>query len=146
MSGPEFNYYSTFIRVAEDCPVDVAEVPPERAGRPTAARVHFEMCLDQPYRYRQDQILFHTFLTSKDLSAAEHPEGGETWHAFFDKGRPCLRSSALGKRYGWGLHFDPEGRVVAVAVESEAYRRCSEDSSLDQLKAMRNSRRSINVS
>ena len=35
--------------------------------------------------------------------------------------RACLRSSDLGKRDGWGLHHDAEGRVALVAVDSPEY-------------------------
>jgi len=41
---------------------------------------------------------------------------------FFSKGQPCLRSSPLGKRYGWGVHCDSTGRVALLALESDAYR------------------------
>jgi hypothetical protein len=28
----------------------------------------------------------------------------------------------LPKKYGWGLHFDAEGRIALVAVESDYYK------------------------
>lgn len=33
------NYYDTFIEVADDCPVEAAEVPPMRGAGKTAARL-----------------------------------------------------------------------------------------------------------
>lgn len=137
----DHNYYRTFIAVADDCPVSVAEEPPSRGSKPTAAQVHLKMAGDQGYAHTQEQILFRTHLNAKGLDPAEHPEGGARWQEFFAKGQPCLRTSALGKRYGWGLHFDDRGRVHAVPLESAAYKRLANDDSIRQLKAMGSSRR-----
>ncbi|WP_298711512.1 DUF6157 family protein [Micrococcus sp. 2A] len=38
--------------------------------------------------------------------------------AFFAKSQACLRASPLGKRHGWGLHHDAEGRVALVPLGS----------------------------
>ena len=37
-SVPTTNYFDTFIEVAEDCPAQKAEVPPENTKRKTVAR------------------------------------------------------------------------------------------------------------
>ncbi len=141
VSAGSVNYYSTFISVADDCPVDVAQVPPSVAGRTTAAQVHLQLACDEAGSYTQEQILFRAYLNAKGLEPAEHPEGGQTWEAFFSKGQACLRTSPLAKRYGWGFYFDDAGRATAVAVESEQYARMVNDPQLRQLKAMRSSRR-----
>lgn len=44
------NYSNTFIETAENCPVNIAEMPPEREPK-TAARMEYEMMADSPYRY-----------------------------------------------------------------------------------------------
>jgi hypothetical protein len=33
-----------------------------------------------------------------------------------------MRASALPKKYGWGAHYDGQGRIALYAMESEAYR------------------------
>lgn len=99
------------------------------------------MARDEPYVHMQDQILFRTYLNAKGLDPAEHPQEGARWQEFFAKGQPCLRSSALGKRYGWGFHFDEHGRVRAVPVQSEEYQQLASDPSVRHLKAMRTSRK-----
>ncbi len=136
----EHNYYRTFIAIADDCPVDVAEQPLARGVKPTAAQIHLAMAGAQESVHTQEQILFRTHLNARGLDPADHPEGGPRWQEFFDKGQPCLRTSALAKRYGWGFHFDDQGRVRAVPVESAEYHRALNDDSLRQLKAMRSSR------
>lgn len=140
MAERSTNYYSTFISVAEDCPVNAASEPPASKGKMTAAQIHLRMARDEAGSHTQEQILFRTYLNAKALNSSEHVEGGETWKVFFSKGQPCLRTSALGKRYGWGLHFDEVGRVTAVPMESSMYVCLANDPDLRQLKAMRSRR------
>ena len=139
-SRPGIDASATFIAVADDCPATRGEVPAARKGTKTAATVHHEMACEAPYRYTQSQILFAAELAKKGLDPAEHPEGGATWQAFYAKGQPCLRCSPLGKRYGWGLHLDAQGRVAGYPVDSAEYRRLSADASLTRTRAMRNRR------
>ena len=40
---------------------------------------------------------------------------------FFAQGRACLRASDLGRRYGWGIHADGQGRIALVGMETEEY-------------------------
>jgi hypothetical protein len=46
----------------------------------------------------------------------------------------------LGKRYGWGIHNDEDGKVALYAVESDEYKRFVNDNSIKHLKAMRSKR------
>ena len=41
--------------------------------------------------------------------------------AFYSRSHACLRSSDLGKRYGWGIHADADGRLAVYAVGSADY-------------------------
>ncbi len=59
---------------------------------------------------------------------------------YFSQPRACLRASPLPKTYGWGLHYDAEGRITLHAVDSAEYTRLRNDPSLTQLQAMRSSR------
>jgi hypothetical protein len=52
------NYYNTFIEVAEDCPVPVAEVPSQSSPVLSAAAIQFEMVADFPYIYTSDDVIF----------------------------------------------------------------------------------------
>ncbi len=76
---------------------------------------------------------------------------GRIWKAFdqtfFSKGQPCLRASDLGKKYGWGIHSDGEGRVALFAVGSPEYRQLEQGravaggGTVKVVTAMRSSRR-----
>ncbi|MCW9705640.1 DUF6157 family protein [Fodinibius salsisoli] len=130
------NYFNTFIEVAEDCPVDKAEVPPERS-RKTKVRMQYELISENPYEYTSDDLIFHIYAKRHNISDSQREVERE---AYFSKGRACLRSSSIGKRYGWGIHYDEDGKMALYGVESEKYDELAKDKNLDHLKAMRSSR------
>lgn len=132
------NYFNTFIEVAEDCPRDKGEEPPLRDGNKTKARFQYEILSENPYRYTSDDLIFTVHAIRNDIPQEERAEARED---FFSKGRACLRSSSLGKRYGWGFHFDKDGKAAIYRVESDQYQKFINDESLDHLKAMRSSRK-----
>lgn len=130
------NYINTFISVADDSPVVAGAVPPERTT-PTLAALQHRLMAENPYRYTSDEVLF-TVAAMRNGWLPEQLE--EERHRFFSKGQPCLRSSPLGKVYGWGTHHDALGRVALYSLGSPEYQRLQADPTLKQLKAMRSSR------
>ncbi len=133
------NYCDTFIEVAEDCPVSIAEPPPRKDGKMTVANIEFDLITAHPYRYTSDDVVFNVHATRNDIADADLLAARES---FFSKGRPCLRSSALAKRYGWGIHSDGDGKVALIAVESTEYQQLASNPTLNHLKAMRSKRAS----
>lgn len=131
------NYSDTFIRVAEDCPVSEAEAPRPGPKGPTIASLQYELISERPYELTSDDVLFEVHAARQAIPAAERAEARE---AFFAKSQACLRSSPLGKRYGWGVHHDADGRVALVAVESERYGSLAADPAIAQTRAMRSRR------
>jgi hypothetical protein len=111
------NYYDTFIAVAEDCTAAEGVAPPSRATPSTAELTH-RMIAEHPYRYTSDDVIFTVWADRNGLAEADRPAARTQ---FFSKGQPCLRSSDLGKRYGWGVHADAEGRVAVFPLQSEEY-------------------------
>ncbi len=128
------NYVNTFIEVAEDCKAEVGVAPPER---PTVARMQYDMLRAAPYRLTSDELIFAIYAERNGIPAEERERRRAE---FFSRGQPCLRSSPLAKSYGWGLHFDADGRVAIYPRGSEEYERLRRDPALRHLKAMRSSR------
>lgn len=130
-------YTATFIAVAEDCPAAGPEEPPVSAKGPTVASLQYELISQRPYELTSDDVLFEVYATRQGI-----PEGDReaARAAFFAKDQACLRSSPLGKRYGWGIHHDSDGRVALVPLGSDDYESFVGDASLKQLKAMRSKR------
>ena len=130
------NYVNTFIEVAEDCPAAHATPPPTR-GEPTIAELHYALIAAEPYARTSDDVLFETSARRAGIGDEDRDAARQ---AFFSKGQPCLRSSPLGKRYGWGTHHDAQGRVALIARDSESYARLAADPELAHTRAMRSAR------
>lgn len=131
------NYRNAFIEIADDCPLTNGEIPPEKGDAKTVANLQFEMVMNNPYKYTSDDVLFTVFAERNDIPESERPAAREK---FFSKGQACFRASPLTKRYGWGVHFDQDGKMALYARESEAYERFVNDKSLLVVKAMKSKR------
>lgn len=131
------NYTGTFIQVADDCPTAAAEQPPVGGKAPTIAALQYALIAEHPYEFTSDDVLFEVYAVRQGISTDERPGARET---FFAKGQPCLRSSPLGKRYGWGIHHDADSRVALVPLGSDEYRALAADPTVTQVKAMRSKR------
>ena len=131
------NYQNTFIEVAEDCPVAHGEIPPLKPGKETVANLQFDLIAKNPYQFTSDDVMFQVFAIRNDLSEQEFAKARKE---FFSKGQACLRSSPLGKRYGWGVHHNEEGKVALFGMETEEYQRLSGDTNVKKVKAMRSKR------
>lgn len=131
-------YTNTFIAVAEDCRAGTGQVPPERTKAPTVARVQYDMLASSPGRWTQEDVLLASApnVRGRDL---DQTELDRVRAEYFAVPRACLRASPLPKTFGWGLHYDADGRITLHAVDSPEYARLSADPSLQQLRAMRSS-------
>lgn len=128
------NYTNTFIEVADDCPVEMSEIPKGRADNKTIPQIQYEMMTAKPYAYTSDDIFFMVHAIKNDIIEADH----ETARLeYFSKGRPCFRASPLTKRYGFGIHSDEMSRVALYARESKEYQNFILDTNLNKVKAMR---------
>ena len=107
------DYASTFITVAPDF-AGVAAVEPVGA---TVVASTFGLIFPAPYALRSSDVIFRVWASRHDVS----PDSAEAWTSFFATPRACLRSSDLGKRYGWGIHADGDGRLAVYGVGSQAY-------------------------
>jgi hypothetical protein len=131
------NYRDAFIQVAEDCPVEAAEIPPVKSAGKTMANIQFEMVSENPYKYTSDDVLFHCYALKNEVPKSELKEAREN---FFSKGQACFRSSPLTKRYGFGVHANEKEKIALYPVESKEYKAFSKDKKLKVVKAMRSKR------
>lgn len=128
------NYKNNFISVAEDIAVEKSEIPPVKRNK-TLANIQYEMIAGKPYQFTSDEVLLECYMQKNDIPESEKKSTRET---FFSKGQPCLRSSALAKRYGFGFHFNEDSKVAIYPMESAEYENFKCDESVEQTKAMRN--------
>ena len=132
------NYVEAFIAIAEDCPVDHGVAPKTKPGKkPTIAAIQYALLADAPYVYTQEDVLFHTHAQIKAIAPEELATRDPALRAaFFAKPQACLRASPLAKQYGWGFHFDADGKVALYPGESGEYRAFA-DNQLGTLRVMK---------
>lgn len=128
------NYINTFIAVAEDCTVTTAEIPPLKGDNKTVANLQFNMIIENPYKYTSDDVIFKVYAIRNLIGTAAQKAEREK---FFSKGQPCLRSSPLTKRYGWGVHSNADGKVAIYAVNSAEYNKLLADKKITHTRGMR---------
>jgi len=111
------DYVNTFITVAPDADAVQASVPPAKENPTVAART-LAMIAEKPYAHTSGDVIFTVWADRREIPEQQR----QTARAeFYSKGQACLRSSDLGKRYGWGVHSDAEGRVAVYGVDSPEY-------------------------
>lgn len=110
---------NTFIVKADDSSATTAVVPRIRDGKPSVARMHYELLAEHPYEYDLDSFNFEIWCQRNDIDEADRESHRE---AFFAKGHPCMRASPLTKTHGFGAHYNEAGKIAVYPVESNAYR------------------------
>jgi hypothetical protein len=65
------NYVDSFIAVADDCKTTTAKIPEPRGTAKTVAQIQYEMLVDNPYEFTQEDVLFESwFARQGDESTA----------------------------------------------------------------------------
>ncbi|MBK8627830.1 MAG: hypothetical protein IPN86_20375 [Saprospiraceae bacterium] len=131
------NYFNTFIEIADDCPIINGEIPPTKAENRTVANIQYDLISKNPYKFTSDDVLFQVYADKNDLTKTEYATARIQ---FFSKGQPCFRASPLTKRYGWGIHYDKDGKMAIYGADSLEYENFSKDNTLKVIKAMKSSK------
>ncbi len=77
-----------------------------------------------------------TFIAMSESCAARSGDDPLARDAFHSKGQPCMRASALVKRYGFGAQYDRQGRIAIYGMDSQEYARFCADGRVKKLKGM----------
>lgn len=139
----EWNYYDTFITIAADCPATTGTVPSDKKDGKTKAGIEFQLVFEHPYEYTQEDLLYEVHIRHKGIPQEElAAKGTQIRDEFFQKPMACLRASMLPKKFGWGIHFNKEGKMALVPMESGLYQQFvgGGQGDVKLLPAMRNSR------
>jgi hypothetical protein len=131
----------TFVAVADDCPAASAITPSQKGGKATVAALQYEFLSAHPYKYTLEDLIFEVHLARSQIPEQERKLRGDEIRAeLFSRSHACMRASPLTKSYGWGAHYDEDGRLALYPRESRQYARLSTAKDLDVVKAMRNKR------
>ncbi|GAB5491026.1 MAG: DUF6157 family protein [Phototrophicaceae bacterium] len=134
-------YTDTLIKIAPDSTASEAVIPDDKRAKKTHHLIQYELLTEKPYHYTHDEFVFKVHCIRKNITDEELAINGEDIRAdFFKKEHPCMRASALTKKYGWGAHYNDEGKIAIVPMESPEYEALSEEAS-KTLFAMRSSRK-----
>ena len=128
------NYQNTFIEIAEDCPVQKGEIPQLKKAGKTIANIQYEIIEGNPYKYTSDEIIFQCYMIKNKVKGNLNKLKEE----FFSKGQPCFRASPLTNQYGWGIHYDNNGKMALYGCETTGYKKCKNDKNIKALKALKN--------
>lgn len=125
-------YLNTFVAVAPDCSANAGTVP-DRPG--SIAGLEYELLTANPYRLTGEDLILAVQARHKGIAAADM---ARFKMALLSKPHSCLRASMLPKRYGWGAHYDADGRIALYGVETDEYRRLTSQPDIRVVMAMRN--------
>lgn len=134
----------TFVQVAPDCPVTSSMVPTNKKGaKPSIHVLQYELLSQNPYRFTLEDLIYEVHIRHKEIPAEQIEENAADIRTeLFQKSYPCMRASMLAKKYGWGVHYDQEGKLALYGMETEEYRQFvhSGDNGPKLVFAMRNKR------
>jgi hypothetical protein len=133
----------TFVRVSADCSVVHSVVPIGKKETKSVHQIQYELLTERPYYYTHEELIFQVHLIHKGIPSDDPEISLESVREqLFSKPHACLRASMLTKQYGWGVHYDAEGRIALYGMESPEYDQFLENSEgkLTVHNAMRNKR------
>jgi hypothetical protein len=131
-------YKNTFIKVSDDCPVAEAEIPVAKNGKKPAHGIQYDLLTQNPYRFGHEELIWEVYIRQKEIPAEVlESEGEEIKQQLFSKEHPCLRASALVKRYSFGAHYNEAGKIAIYPLGSEYYQAYLNDDSIKVLAGMR---------
>lgn len=135
------DYVNTFILVADDTSASHGAAPPIREPNPSIPARQFAIIYAHPYRYTSGDVIFEVYADRTGIPQSRRKAAREE---YFSKGRPCLRASDLGKKYGWGIRCDGQGQLALIGMETPEYsafvERATANADLTIVKAMRSRR------
>ncbi len=135
------SYKNTFIKVAEDCPVAISEIPLPSNGKIPVHVYQYELLSKYPYKLTHEELLFEIYLKQNNLPEdISDAMADAIREKLFSKGHPCMRASALAKRYGFGAHYDEEGKIALFSMESQDYQAFLNNHSVTKVAAMKRKR------
>lgn len=130
-----------FVEIAPDCALNEAVIPLNRNDKKTIATIEYELLSSKPYVYTLTELKFATYVQQKQISPIElKTQRKQLLDEFLIKPFACMRASPLTKKYGWGAHYNEQGKIAIYAVGSKEYLRLLADKAVNKFFAMRSKR------
>ncbi|MGE7907165.1 DUF6157 family protein [Peribacillus sp. NPDC094092] len=132
------SYKNTLITISEDSKVTSAKIPVNKHEKPTIAYIEHDLINNNPYEFTQEDVQFKTYLIRNQI---EEENAAELREPFFSKSKACFRASPLVKNYGWGIHYNNQGKIAIYDAKSEMYNQLLNQVDIIKLKGMRSKRK-----
>ena len=141
MENKTVGYTDTLIKVAADCPVGKSEIPVAKNKTRPAHLLQYELLIQKPYAYTHEELIYQVYVLQKEIPESVLETESENIKAeLFSKGHPCMRASSLTKRYGWGAHYNQDGKIAIYPMESAAYQALIDSGKVKIVPAMKSKR------
>jgi len=131
-------YVDTFIHVAADCPAANSVIPEGKKETKPVHVLQYELLQQYPYQLTQEDLIYEVHIRHKAVHVDNERQKEMVWNELFSKPHPCMRASMLPKKYGWGVHFNGEGKIALYPMESDEYTHFTASGNVKVLAAMRN--------
>jgi len=141
MENKTVGYTDTLIKVAADCPVGKSEIPVAKNKTRPAHLLQYELLIQKPYAYTHEELIYQVYVLQKEIPESVLETESENIKAeLFSKGHPCMRASSLTKRYGWGAHYNQDGKIAIYPMESPVYQALIDSGKVKIVPAMKSKR------
>ena len=138
------NLIDTFVMVSPDCPVQAGVIPANKNDeKPSIPFLQYQLLTQNPYRFTIEDLIYEVHIRHKQIPSEDVEANGDVIRQeLFQKKHPCMRASMLPKKYGWGVHYNSEGKLALYGMETKEYLQFvqSGDNGPKLVFAMRNSR------
>jgi hypothetical protein len=135
---------NSFVTVAPDCPAERGVVPKVKEGaKPSIHALQYELLTERPYELTLEDLIYEVHVRHNEIPPEELLKSAEQIRGeLFRKSHPCMRASMLPKKYGWGVHYDDQGKIALYGMKTEEYGRFAEqgDRQIKVEPAMRSKR------
>ncbi|MFF2887951.1 DUF6157 family protein [Paenibacillus sp. NPDC057967] len=140
------HWTNMFVAVAPDCPVEMGVEPVSKRESKPAHVIQYELLAAQPYRFTFEEQLFEVYFRHKGFDPdMPEDERSQLRDELLAKNHPCMRASQLPKKFGWGVHYNDQGKIAIYGMESEAYQKlldaAKNDEHMELQTAVRSSRK-----
>ncbi|MFK7804685.1 MAG: DUF6157 family protein [Anaerolineae bacterium] len=135
------SYKNTFIEISPDSAATKSLAPTSTRTKKPAHIIQYELLTQNPYTFNHEELVFEVYVRHKEIPEAELADyHDKIWHELHSKGHPCMRASTLTKKFGWGSHYNSEGKIALYGMDSSEYANFVEDEETKNLLGMRSKR------
>jgi hypothetical protein len=122
-------YCNTLIKVASDCTVKRGTIPESNRKAFTDATVYYEVLSQNRYKLTEREF-YKESLEIRLRKKVKHK-------------KYMMKRNILCKKWGWGVHFDCNGKMALVGCETNEYNKLLSDPAITKMAAYRSTKQLV---